>query len=66
MVLKEDAMADFLACSGYPECKSTQSLNSNGNGKKIGLSLPPKGLQRRNCRTHLQAGQNLFRLQSFP
>jgi len=40
MVIKKGRYGGFLACSGYPECKSTQSLNSNGNGKKIGLQCP--------------------------
>lgn len=40
MVIKRGRYGGFLACSGYPECKSTQSLNSNGNGKKIGLQCP--------------------------
>jgi DNA topoisomerase-1 len=42
MVIKKGRYGGFLACSGYPECKSTQSLNSNGNGKKIGLQCPQK------------------------
>jgi DNA topoisomerase-1 len=42
MVIKRGRYGGFLACSGYPECKSTQSLNSNGNGKKIGLDCPQK------------------------
>lgn len=40
MVIKRGRYGGFLACSGYPECKSTQSLNSSGNGKKIGLQCP--------------------------
>jgi DNA topoisomerase-1 len=42
MVVKRGRYGGFLACSGYPDCKSTQSLNSNGNGKKIGLACPEK------------------------
>jgi len=42
MVVKRGRYGGFLACSGYPECKNTQSLNSNGNGKKIGLACPQK------------------------
>ncbi len=42
MVVKRGRYGGFLACSGYPECKSTQSLNSNGNGKQIGLQCPQK------------------------
>ena len=42
MVVKRGRYGDFLACSGYPECKNTQSLNSNGSGKAIGVSCPQK------------------------
>jgi len=42
MVVKRGRYGDFLACSGYPECKNTQSLNSNGSGKTIGVSCPQK------------------------
>ena len=55
MVIKRGRYGGFLACSGYPECKNTQSLNSNGNGKKIDVGCPAKGLHRRHCRTDLQA-----------
>jgi DNA topoisomerase-1 len=40
MVIKRGRYGGFLACSGYPDCKNTQSLNSNGNGKKIGIACP--------------------------
>jgi DNA topoisomerase I len=43
MVIKRGRYGGFLACSGYPECKNTHSLNSNGNGKKIGVACPEKG-----------------------
>ncbi len=42
MVVKRGRYGDFLACSGYPECKNTQSLNSTGNGKMIGVRCPQK------------------------
>jgi len=42
MVIKKGRYGGFLACSGYPECKNTQSLNSNGNGKKIDVDCPQK------------------------
>ena len=43
MVVKKGRYGGFLACSGYPECKNTQSLNSNGNGKKIDVPCPQEG-----------------------
>lgn len=42
MVLKTGRYGKFLACSGYPDCKNTGSVNSSGNGKKIGVQCPEK------------------------
>jgi DNA topoisomerase-1 len=43
MAVKRGRYGGFLACTGYPECKNTQSLNSNGNGKKIDVRCPQDG-----------------------
>ena len=43
MVVKRGRYGDFLACSGYPECKHTQSLNGGPNAKPIGVKCPVKG-----------------------
>ena len=36
MVIKWGRFGKFLACSGYPECKSTKELPGNGNGAPEG------------------------------
>jgi DNA topoisomerase-1 len=43
MVLKHGPFGDFLACSGYPGCKQTQSLSINGAAKSIGVKCPQAG-----------------------
>jgi DNA topoisomerase-1 len=40
MVIKRGRYGEFLACSAYPDCKNTQSLNSNGANSKIGVKCP--------------------------
>ena len=40
MVIKRGRYGEFLACSAYPDCKNTQSLNSNGANQKIGIKCP--------------------------
>jgi DNA topoisomerase-1 len=40
MVVKRGRFGEFLACSAYPQCKNTQSLNSNGANHKIGIKCP--------------------------
>jgi DNA topoisomerase-1 len=42
MVLKQGKYGKFLACSGYPECKNTKSLNSNQTNKSTGVKCPEK------------------------
>jgi DNA topoisomerase-1 len=43
MVVKRGRYGDFLACTGYPECKHTQSLNGGPNAKSTGVACPEKG-----------------------
>ena len=43
MVAKRGRYGDFMACSGYPECKHTQSFNAGNNAKPIGVKCPEKG-----------------------
>ncbi len=43
MVTKYGKFGEFLACSGYPVCKHTRSLSSNGPGKSTGMNCPAKG-----------------------
>jgi DNA topoisomerase-1 len=40
MVVKEGKYGSFLACTGYPECKHTESVNGNSNGREIGVKCP--------------------------
>ena len=39
MVKKEGRYGVFLACTGYPECKHTESLNG-GSGRETGIKCP--------------------------
>ncbi len=43
MVKKNGTYGVFLACSGYPECKYTESINSGGSLRQIGVSCPEEG-----------------------
>jgi DNA topoisomerase-1 len=43
MVLKRGRYGDFLACSGYPACRNTQSLSVNGAAKSTGVKCPQDG-----------------------
>jgi DNA topoisomerase-1 len=43
MVLKRGPYGDFLACSGFPDCKNTHSLSVNGSAKSIDVKCPQDG-----------------------
>jgi DNA topoisomerase-1 len=65
MVLKIGRYGKFLACSGYPECKNTESVNSTGNGKKTGVRCPEKNctgdlVERKSKRGKIFYGCNNF------
>jgi DNA topoisomerase-1 len=43
MLVKEGRFGPFLACSGYPECQHTASLNGSGGGIPTGVACPVPG-----------------------
>ena len=43
MVIKRGKYGEFLACSGFPECTHTESINGGSNGQKIGMNCPQSG-----------------------
>ena len=55
MVIKRGRFGEFLACSRYPECKTTKPIS-------IGVDLPAAGLRRLPDREALAQGQGLLRL----
>ncbi len=65
MVVKQGRYGDFLACSAYPDCKNTQSLNTGTNARKIGIKCPEKGcdgdiVEKKSKRGKLFYGCNRF------
>jgi len=43
MLIKQGRYGEFLACSGYPDCKTTRSVNANGVAKSTGVKCPEAG-----------------------
>jgi DNA topoisomerase-1 len=43
MVMRQGKFGPFLACSGYPGCKNTQSLASAGSPQDTGVACPESG-----------------------
>lgn len=42
MVVKQGRFGDFLACSGYPDCKKTRSLGAKTSAQSTGVRCPEK------------------------
>jgi len=65
MVLKEGRYGPFLACSGYPDCKQTASLNGPQSGIPTGVGCPAEGcggelVERKSRRGKVFYGCNRF------
>jgi DNA topoisomerase-1 len=43
MVRKEGKFGEFLACTGYPECRHTESVVTSGGGRETGVPCPVPG-----------------------
>lgn len=66
MVIKRGRYGEFLACSGYPECKHTQSLHSNGPGKPTGVLCPAKGCSGELVEKTSRRGKTFYGCSQFP
>ena len=66
MVIKRGRYGEFLACSAYPDCKNTQSLNSNGANQKIGIKCPEKNCGGEIVERHSKRGKLFYGCSQFP
>jgi DNA topoisomerase-1 len=66
MVAKRGRYGEFLACSAYPDCKNTQSLNSNGTNQKIGIPCPEKNCDGEIVERHSKRGKLFYGCSQFP
>lgn len=65
MVIKRGRYGEFLACSGYPDCKQTQSLNANG-GQPTGVACPVKGCDGQLVQKTSKRGKIFYGCNRFP
>ncbi|MGD8756498.1 MAG: type I DNA topoisomerase [Desulfobacterales bacterium] len=66
MVIKRGRYGEFLACSAYPDCKNTQSLNANGANSKIGISCPEKNCNGEIVERRSRRGKLFYGCSQFP
>jgi DNA topoisomerase I len=66
MLIKEGKYGPFYACSGYPDCKNTQSTNSNSNGEKTGVSCPEQDCDGEIVQRSSRRGKIFYGCSRFP
>jgi DNA topoisomerase-1 len=66
MVAKRGKFGEFLACSGYPDCKNTRSLNANGPGKSTGVSCHANGCDGEIVEKKSKRGKIFYGCNRFP
>ncbi len=66
MVLKQGRFGPFLACSGYPDCKTTLSVYANGNGTSTGVKCPQKNCDGELVEKHSKRGKVFYGCNRYP
>jgi DNA topoisomerase-1 len=66
MVKKEGRFGEFLACTGYPDCKHTESVNGEPNGKETGAKCPEPGCNGAIVEKRSRRGKIFFGCNNYP
>jgi len=66
MVIKQGRYGKFLACSGYPECKNTYSMNAVAPGKDTGVACPEKDCNGTLIEKQSKRGKIFYGCNRFP
>ncbi|MCP4746086.1 MAG: type I DNA topoisomerase [Desulfobacteraceae bacterium] len=66
MVIKRGKYGEFLACSGFPDCKHTESINNNGSATGIGMSCPETGCKGQVLEKRSKRGKIFYGCSQYP
>ena len=66
MLVRQGRYGPFLACSGYPECKHTESLNGENSGNSIGVDCPEKNCDGQIVEKTSRRGKVFFSCSRYP
>ncbi len=66
MVMKRGRYGTFLACTGYPECKYTESVSTEEGGVSTGVSCPEKGCNGTLVARRSKRGKTFYGCSNFP
>ncbi len=66
MVIKRGRYGTFLACSGYPDCKFTQSASADVGGQSTGVTCPEPGCGGELVERRSKRGKIFYGCSRFP
>jgi DNA topoisomerase-1 len=66
MLIKQGRFGKFFACSGYPACKNTYSVNSVEPGMDTGVNCPEKGCHGKLVQKQSKRGKIFYGCSRFP
>jgi DNA topoisomerase I len=66
MVIKRGKYGEFLACSGFPKCSHTESINGQANGKSIGVACPEPGCTGEIVEKKSKRGKTFYGCSRYP
>jgi len=66
MVIKTGRYGQFLACSGYPDCKNARSLSSNGQCEDTGVNCPEPGCDGKLVQKSSKRGKIFYGCNRYP
>ncbi|MCM2283802.1 MAG: type I DNA topoisomerase [Desulfobacula sp.] len=66
MVQKEGRFGPFLACTGYPDCKHTESINGEQSLVDTGVKCPEKGCSGHIVEKKSKRGKTFYGCSTYP
>jgi len=66
MVQKDGRFGLFLACTGYPDCKHTESVSQENSTMDTGVSCPEKGCEGTILEKKSKRGKLFFGCSKYP
>jgi DNA topoisomerase-1 len=66
MLIKSGQYGKFIACSGYPNCKNTLSVDSNGYHKETGVNCPKEKCEGRIVEKKSRRGRLFYSCNRYP
>lgn len=66
MVVKQGRYGEFLACSAYPQCRHTRSLNAGSGARSTGVSCPQPGCTGELMERKSKRGKTFYGCSRYP